>query len=145
MELSNENLEAIWPIMTNCDRAPSFVPNLISCRILEQDPKGYWDVREQISSPAFFLPNFRTVFRSNYELNRRIYFSRVAGDLESSEGQWLLVPINEGRATRVLYSADTEYRGWIPKGWMRNHLSGEMVRVMDALRQESLKHERDRQ
>ncbi|MEQ1755924.1 MAG: SRPBCC family protein [Micropepsaceae bacterium] len=131
--------QAIWPIMTDCNRAPSYVPNLISCRILERAPNGDWDIREHLSSPGWLLPNFRTVFRSDYEINRRVHFSRVAGDLRKSEGEWLLLPIDEGRATRVIYTVDTEYRSWIPNAWMHDYLADEISNILNALRHECLK------
>ncbi|MEQ1756638.1 MAG: SRPBCC family protein [Micropepsaceae bacterium] len=131
--------QTIWPIMTDCDRAPSYVPKLISCRILERAPNGDWDIREHLSSPGWLLPNFRTVFRSDYEINRRVHFSRVAGDLRKSEGEWLLFPIDEGRATRVIYTVDTEYRSWIPNAWMHDYLADEISNILNALRHECLK------
>lgn len=131
--------QVIWPIMTDCNRAPGFVPNLISCKILEQDPQGAWDVREHVSSPGLLLPNFRTVFRSDYELNRRIHFTRVAGDFRKSDGDWHLMPIHDGTATRIVYVANIDYRSWVPNSWIRDNLQKAMSKILAALRQECLK------
>ena len=127
----------VWPVMTDCERATKFVPGLISCKILQRDPQGAWDVREHISSPGWPLPTFRTVFRSRYEPNRRVQFSRIAGDLKRSEGEWLIVPRDGNQSTRVIYSAEVEYDTWLPDFLLRDQLAAQMPRVLLALRKES--------
>jgi uncharacterized membrane protein len=124
----------VWPVMTDCERAPTYVPGLISCKVLQRDPDGDWDIREHISSPGWPLPDFRTVFRSTYELERRVRFSRIDGDLKRSEGEWLLVPRERGQSTRVIYSAELEYDTWLPAFLLRDHLAAQMPRVLLALR-----------
>ncbi len=69
--------EAIWSVMTDCDLAPKMVANLKSCRILDRDPQGRWDVREQVSRPNF-APSVRTVFREDFDAPRRMTFHRSA-------------------------------------------------------------------
>src|SRR5438270_6953975 len=54
--------QTVWRLMTDCGLAPRLVPDLKSCRIVERDPKGLWDVREQVSEGPF-LPSVRTVYR----------------------------------------------------------------------------------
>ena len=56
--------EAIWALMLDCDAALRMVANLKSCRVLERDPQGRWDVREQVSRGAF-LPSVKSVYRSD--------------------------------------------------------------------------------
>jgi hypothetical protein len=124
----------VWPIMTDCEGAAPFVPGLLSCRVLHRDPNGAWDIREHISSPGWPLPDFRTVFRSTYEFDRRVQFSRVDGDLKRSQGEWLLVPLERGQSTRVIYSAEVEYDTWVPAFLLRDHLAAQMPRVLIALR-----------
>jgi uncharacterized membrane protein len=126
----------VWPIMTDCERAPTFVPGLKSCKILQRDTNGGWDIREHVSSPGWPLPDFRTVFRSTYELERRVRFSRIDGDLKRSEGEWLLVPRERGQSTRVIYSAEVEYDTWVPAFLLRDHLAAQMPRVLAALRKQ---------
>src|ERR1700687_855698 len=97
--------EAVWAVMVDCDRAPKFVPDLKSCRILESDPQGAWDVREHMIDWAWFLPMIRNVFRSDYDRPRLLTFHCVDGDLKESDGEWRLEPRNNGSATRVFYVA----------------------------------------
>lgn len=132
----------VWPVMTSCDRAPTFVPGLVSCRILERDPSGAWDIREHVSSPGWLLPNVRTVFRSEYVPNQRVSFARVAGDLSRSEGEWRLTELNGGNSTRVSYVADVNYDTMLPGFMLRSHLQDQMVRVLSALRRECMRREK---
>ncbi|MEQ1754258.1 MAG: SRPBCC family protein [Micropepsaceae bacterium] len=126
----------VWPIMTECERAPTFVPGLKSCKILQRDTNGGWDIREHDSSPGWPLPDFRTVFRSTYELERRVRVSRIDGDLKRSEGEWLLVPRERGQSTRVIYFAELEYDTWLPAFLLRDHLAAQMPQVLLALRRQ---------
>ena len=130
----------VWPIMTDCERAPRYVPGLSSCQILQRDAAGAWDIREHISSPGWPLPDFRTVFRSTYEPVRRVHFVRVDGDLKRSEGDWFLQPLNGGASTRVLYVAEVDYDTWVPGIMLRDHLAAQMRRVLLALRRECVRN-----
>ena len=126
----------VWPVMTDCERAPTFVPGLSSCRVLQRDAGGAWDIREHISSPGWPLPDFRTVFRSTYDPTRSVHFSRVDGDLKRSEGEWLLLPLHGGASTRIVYVAEVEYDTWAPAFILRDHLAAQMRRVLLALQRE---------
>ena len=128
----------VWSIMTSCERAPSYVPGLLSCRVVAADPAGQWDIREHVSSPGWLLPDMRTVFRSEYEPPRRVSVSRVSGDLARSDGEWRLEARNGGSHTRVTYAADVQYDTALPGFMLRRHLRDQMVRVLTALRQECI-------
>ncbi len=84
--------EAVWAKMLDCDAAVRMVANLKSCKVLERDPQGRWDVREQVSRPAF-LPSVRNVYRSDYERPNRVRFRRTGGDMQCSRasGGWKAV------------------------------------------------------
>lgn len=97
--------DRVWTVMTDCARMLHFVPGLESCRVVEADPQGRWDVREHKLNWAWFMPNIRTVFRADYERPRTIKFRRVAGDLKRSDGEWQLVARDGGRGTRLIYRA----------------------------------------
>ena len=56
--------------MTDCDLAPKMVAKLKSCRILERDPQGRWDIREEVSQMTF-MPSVRTVYREDFEPPQR--------------------------------------------------------------------------
>jgi uncharacterized membrane protein len=130
--------DVVWAAMIDCEGAPKFVPNLISCRVLESDPAGAWDVREHMIDWAWFLPTIRNVFRSDYEQMRRLRFQRVGGDLKESAGEWRLLPLREGKATRVFYAGRMAPNGWIPTALVRDQMREDIPKVLTALRRECL-------
>jgi hypothetical protein len=126
--------DAIWAKMLDCDAALRMVMDLKSCRILDRDPQGRWDVREQISRPAF-LPSVRNVYRSDYDRPNRIRFHRTGGDMQVFEGEWRLDTRLDG--VRVTYearaSAPFAVPGWIARAVLRHEVSAALV----ALRRET--------
>ena len=125
----------VWDLMTDCGLAPKFVVNLKSCRIVERDPLGLWDVREQVSS-APFLPNLRTVFRADYEPQARMRFHAVDGDLKVFEGEWRLEG-HDGQV-RVTYEARAaapfSTPAWISRAVLRRDVPAALL----ALRREAV-------
>jgi ribosome-associated toxin RatA of RatAB toxin-antitoxin module len=128
--------QAVWDVMTDCARAAKFVPDLVSCRIVERDPNGAWDVREHIIDWAWFLPNIRNVFRSDYEPPHVLRFKRVDGDMARSEGEWRLEPLNGGAATRVTYTALLSPKSWIPPSMALSSVRSDVPKILKALRRE---------
>jgi hypothetical protein len=126
--------EAIWAKMLDCDAARRMVASLKSCRILERDPQGRWDVREQVSRAAF-LPSVHNVYRSDYDRPNRIRFHRTGGDMQVFEGEWRLETHLDG--VRVTYearaSAPFAVPGWIARAALRYEVSGALL----ALRREA--------
>src|SRR6201996_8905651 len=80
---------AVWSVMTDCDLAPRMVANLKSCRVLERDPQGRWDIREEVSKMTF-MPSVRTVYREDFDPPHSMVFHATGGDLQIFEGQWRL-------------------------------------------------------
>ena len=132
--------DRVWSVMTDCARTLHFVPGLESCRVVEADPQGRWDVREHKLNWAWFMPNIRTVFRADYERPRTIKFRRVAGDLKRSDGEWQLVARDGGRGTRLIYraiiAADVPAPSFIVVAAMRK----DMTTVLAQLREECEKN-----
>jgi uncharacterized membrane protein len=128
--------EAVWAVILDCDRAPRMVARLKSCRVLERDPAGRWDVREHISKPALF-PSVRSVFRSEYEPHSLIRFQRAGGDLKALTGEWRLTPLDDGARTRVTYEnrASTPFRA--PGAIIRMTARADVEAALVALRRES--------
>jgi uncharacterized protein YndB with AHSA1/START domain len=127
--------EVIWSVMTDCDLAPKMVANLKSCRILDRDPKGRWDVREQISKMTF-VPSVRSVFREDFEPPNRLSFHQVGGDLKVLEGEWRLTP--HGGTTQVTYEAHVAAPFSVP-GWLaRLALRHDVPMALLALRREAM-------
>lgn len=127
--------EVIWQVMTDCDLAPRMVANLKSCRILERDPQGRWDIREEVTRPAF-APSVRVVYREDFEPDRRMSFHRTGGDLKVLEGEWRLEP--HGDQVQVIYEARVAAPFPAP-GWLaRLTLRHDVTMALLALRREAV-------
>ncbi|MEO8114680.1 MAG: SRPBCC family protein [Phenylobacterium sp.] len=129
--------EVVWQVMVDCDLAPRMVANLKSCRILDRDPAGRWDVREYVSHTTFFMPSVRNVFRSDYQPGRRISFHRTAGDLTVFEGQWRLEQSPVG-GVRVFYENRVGLPFHAPGALVRLALRHDVPAALLALRREAL-------
>jgi uncharacterized protein YndB with AHSA1/START domain len=126
---------AVWSVMTDCDLAPKMVANLKSCRILERDPQGRWDIREQVSRMTF-LPSVRSVFREDFEPPNKMTFHRIDGDLDVLEGEWRLT--QHGERVRVTYEARVAAPFAVP-GWIaRLALRHDVPMALLAMRREAV-------
>lgn len=126
----------VWSVMTDCAHMMRFVPGLESCRVVEADPQGRWDVREHKINWAWFLPNIRTVFRADYDKPKTIKFRRIGGDLKMSEGQWQLTPRDGGRGTRLLYDSLVAADVPVPNFVVLEAIRTDMAKVLRQLRAE---------
>jgi carbon monoxide dehydrogenase subunit G len=127
--------EEVWTVLIDCDVAPRLVARLKSCKVLERDPQGRWDIRQHISR-AGPLPSVRSVFRSDYEPPRRIHFRRVGGEVKVMEGEWRLVPLSGGTRTRVLYESRASAPFAVPAPIARMVLRHDVPEALAALRRE---------
>ena len=87
---------AIWKILTACEIAPEYVPNVVSCKKIEELDGGRADMFVQTIKPIFFLPTFEHVFRLDYTPYTRIDVHRVSGPIAYMEGSWWLLPQDNG-------------------------------------------------
>jgi hypothetical protein len=128
----------VFAVMTDCALAPRMVANLKSCRVLERDPAGRWDVREHVSRPMLFFPSVRSVFRTDYDPPRGFTYRRTAGDLKVLEGDWRLTPLDGGRRTRVVYEGRAALPFPVPRAVARAVLRQQVAQALAALRRECL-------
>jgi uncharacterized membrane protein len=133
-------VEAVWATVTDCALAPRMTPSLKSCRVLERDPAGRWEVREQISKGGI-LPSVRSVFRSDYDKPRSIRFHRTGGDLEMLEGEWRFARRPDG-VTRVTYENNVAAPFRVPGAVARAVLRHEVPLALLALRREAVARSR---
>lgn len=94
--------DAVWAVVSNCQRAPTIIPYLESCRVSERDPRGRWDIREHVINPPL-LPKMRTLVRNDFDPPRKLTFRLLSGDMKVSDGAWTLRP--EGHDTILSYDA----------------------------------------
>ncbi len=129
----------VWATMLDCARAPKLIGGLVSCRILQRDPKGLWDVREHRVSWIALFPAVRSVFRSAYVIDQSISFQRVEGDIDILEGDWTLEALRGGAATRLRYAARVGKETVVPGFMIRAAISNDVPKTLRSLREEVLR------
>ena len=95
---------AVWRVLIDCAATPRLMVNVKSCRVLQHDAAGHWDVRETISKGGL-LPGIRTVVHADYDAPSVIRFHRVDGDLKLLDGEWRLTPLDGGSETHLTYES----------------------------------------
>jgi hypothetical protein len=126
--------EAIWAVMTDCARAPSFVPNLKRCERVEAAADGTWEVLRHEVKYLWLWPRIRYVFRADYRRPQRIDFRRVSGDLKEQEGSWVLERLADGTGTIVGYEVYLDPGTWVPRSIVQRALARDLPALMSALR-----------
>jgi carbon monoxide dehydrogenase subunit G len=131
----------VWAVITDCDRAPKFVPNMESCRIVERDPKDRWQVRETVLN-IMLLPRIRSLSRLEFDKGRRIAFKQAGGgDMRIAEGEWRLEPLQKGKATRLRYDAVLALNMAVPHFLVENVANRDVPALMKNIERESLEDE----
>ena len=125
---------AIWDVLRACEIAPEYVPNVVSCRRIEQLDDGRADLFVQVIKPIFFLPTFEHVFRLDYTPYTRIDVHRVSGPIEHMEGSWWLLPQESGRILLV-YQVALDPGLPIPRFLVRATLKRDLPKIVQAVRE----------
>ena len=125
---------AIWDVLRACEIAPEYVPNVVSCRRIEQLDDGRADLFVQVIKPIFFLPTFEHVFRLDYTPYTRIDVHRVSGPIEHMEGSWWLLPQENGRILLV-YQVALDPGLPIPRFLVRATLKRDLPKIVQAVRE----------
>ena len=127
----------IWAAMVDCELAPEFVPNLVSCEITEEAEDGSYDIRRHIISFSFLGFKVENIFRSDYMPYDKISFHLVGGDLKRQEGAWTIIPQEDGQ-TIVIYEAYVALGKPVPRFMVRRGMRKDMPEVLIALREQVL-------
>jgi hypothetical protein len=130
--------KVVWSVMTDCRLAGRMIANLVSCKIMRGDQAQGWDVREQITRGNVLLPDLRNVVRSEYQPFSLIKFQRAGGDLRIEDGEWRLLALDGGAATRVIYVNRVAVNILAPAFIVRAGIKHDTPKVLLALRRESL-------
>ena len=125
---------ASWDVLRACEIAPEYVPNVVSCRRIEQLDDGRADLFVQVIKPIFFLPTFEHVFRLDYTPYTRIDVHRVSGPIEHMEGSWWLLPQENGRILLV-YQVALDPGLPIPRFLVRATLKRDLPKIVQAVRE----------
>lgn len=130
--------DAVWRTILDCERAARMTPSVKRCTVLSRDPSGRSELREHVVKWSFLLPAFRSVSRLELDPQRRIAFRCVDGDIKSCDGQWLLEPLNDGKATRVTYENRAQAPYGMPAGLTVIAMRRDVPAALRALRRESV-------
>ena len=125
---------AIWKILKACEIAPEYVPNVVSCKKVEEIDGGRADLFVQTIKPIFFLPTFEHVFRLDYTPYTRIDVHRVSGPIAHMEGSWWLLPQDSGRILLV-YEVAVDPGLPIPRFLVRATMKRDLPKIMHAVRE----------
>jgi hypothetical protein len=131
--------QAIWDVLTACQIAPEYVPNVQSCRRLEVLDNGRADLFVQVIKPAFFIPAFEHVFRLDYTPYTRIDVHRVSGPIAHMDGTWWLLPQPNGH-TLLVYDLALDPGFPIPRFFVRATLKRDLPKVLSAVRERAEAH-----
>ena len=125
---------AIWDVLKACEIAPEYVPNVQSCRRLEELDGGRAELFVQTIKPVFFLPTFEHEFRLDYTPYSRIDVNRVSGPIAHMQGTWWLLPEDNGRILLV-YELALDPGMPIPRFLVRATLKRDLPKVIAAVRE----------
>ena len=125
---------AIWDVLKACEIAPEYVPNVQSCRKLEELDGGRAELFVQTIKPVFFLPTFEHEFRLDYTPYSRIDVNRVSGPIAHMQGTWWLLPEDNGRILLV-YELALDPGMPIPRFLVRATLKRDLPKVIAAVRE----------
>jgi hypothetical protein len=128
--------ERVWRVMTDCTRMPVLMRT--SCRVVSGDMRAGSDVREQVTARNFIFPPMHNVVRIDYTEPSLMRFRRTGGDFRTLEGEWRLVPIDNGAGTRVIYVSRVAVNLPIPSPLMRQSLRHDVPQMLLALRREAM-------
>jgi len=129
----NAPRQTVWDIMVDCARVPKLMASVKYCRVLQHDPAGRWDIREQVTQ-ATILPGARVVMRSDYDAPHTVEFHRTDGDFRILEGEWRLEPIDGGTRTRLFYQTRVSSPVPAPAFIVRAMLRTDLTASLENLR-----------
>ena len=125
---------AIWDVLKACEIAPEYVPNVQSCKKVEELDGGRAELFVQTIKPVFFLPTFEHEFRLDYTPYSRIDVNRVSGPIAHLQGTWWLLPEDNGRILLV-YELALDPGMPIPRFLVRATLKRDLPKVIAAVRE----------
>ncbi|KKJ00583.1 hypothetical protein PROH_11415 [Prochlorothrix hollandica PCC 9006 = CALU 1027] len=134
-------VDRVWEVLTDYEGLATFIPNLTSSRILEQE--GDRVRLEQVGAERFWKLTFsaKVVLDMVTDRPQAIHFTMVQGDFKEMAGSWLLAPqVQEGQAgTRLSYHLTIHPKRTMPVKLVECHLSVGLPRNLVAIYQEVMR------
>lgn len=123
----------VWKLMTDCAAVRRIMPSNRGCRVIER--KGSSETVEHLVKTPL-MPKLRTVFRQDFEPQKRILITRVDGDLKVISGEWRLEAL-PGGGSRVSQEMRMQTAFPAPGPMVRSFLSNELSVGLANLRREA--------
>ncbi len=130
--LIHSDWRKIWDILTACEIAPEYVPNVVACQRIDTISNGRAELFIQTVKPAFFVPKFEHVFRLDYDPPERIGVSRVSGPIAELDGNWWLVQRDDG--ILLVHTLTVRPGIPVPRLFVRATLKHDLPIVLAAVR-----------
>lgn len=124
-------VEIIWMIMLDCNEALEIVPHLSECVILRRDDETASDIRRHKVRYGALFPTTISEFKSVYDRNKSIRFSKTGGDLKFLEGVWRFVPDING--VQVTYEAAVNIGKPVPGFLVRRAVRNDTREILTRL------------
>ena len=131
--LIEATVERVWAILVDCEKAPEYVPNVLSCELIETLEQQNAQIFRQRVKPRWYLPGFEHEFRADYQPYTRIDVNRVSGPLGKLEGTWRLLP-RAGGGLVLVYSLDFEPGLPVPRLIVGRILGHDLPVILAAVR-----------
>jgi ribosome-associated toxin RatA of RatAB toxin-antitoxin module len=125
--------ERVWAILEDCENAPEYVPNVLTCELVETLEQQNAQIFRQRIRPRWYLPSFEHEFRLDYQPYTRIDVNRVSGPLGKLEGVWRLLPATRGD-TILTYSLNFEPGLPVPRFIVGRILGHDLPVILAAVR-----------
>jgi ribosome-associated toxin RatA of RatAB toxin-antitoxin module len=125
--------ERIWAVLTDCEAAPEYLDDVLSCELIDTLDGGRAQIFRQRAKLRWFLPTFEHEFRLDYEPYHRMTVSRVEGPIERLDATWTLEAVAPAR-TRVTYVLDIEPGPLLPNFLLSRPLQRDVLNAMRAIR-----------
>lgn len=85
-------LETTWEVLTDYGQYAEFLPNVVSSTVVAADDTGKTVEQVSVGRAFVFSKQARTLSKIVEDPMQRIQFQLVEGDLETSQGSWVLEP-----------------------------------------------------
>lgn len=125
----------IWQVMTDCANAPSYIPWVVYCDLVESRNDGQQEVFSQRIKFAWYLPELGHTFQLDYYPFRQIDFHRLSGHPRRFRGSWWLEPTDG--TVWVIYAVDMELGFFVPRRLAMRALRNQLPDGLRALRREA--------
>ena len=123
----------VWKILTNYERMPEFVPDLLTSRVLSRS--GNEAIVEQfgVARMLFIRHDLHLIVRVSEQPMSSIDINLVSGDMKTYTCRWELTPMAETGGTRINYSGRLVPDFYVPGMLGAQLIRSDIERMMAAV------------